>query len=65
MMHTELVLDLKVARDHRKKVLKPCLKREIASGISAKLPTSIGRSWCIIGLSRSIYYYQSLKMIQS
>jgi putative transposase len=46
---------------HRKKVVKPCQKREIVSAIIASHPISIVRACQIVSLDRSMYYYQSIR----
>jgi putative transposase len=46
---------------HRKKVVKPCQKREVASEIVKSYAVSIVRACQIVTLDRSMYYYKSTR----
>ena len=47
--------------DYRKKALKPCERKELATEIISAESVSVSRACKIVCLPRSMYYYQSVK----
>ena len=46
---------------HRKKVVKPCDKKQLAEELTRETSVSVGRACKVLSLQRSLWYYQSRK----
>ncbi len=61
-MYADVALDLKMAKEIiEKKVVKPCQKRQIADELRQEHGVGISMACRLLGLSKSVYYYQPTK----